>query len=38
MELKEIGCNNVDWFQWAEDSDQWWAVVNVEMNMWSLLE
>jgi hypothetical protein len=32
MELTEIGWEGVDWMQLAQDRDQWWALVNMEMN------
>jgi hypothetical protein len=31
MDLKEIGCQDVDWVQLAQE--QWWALVNVVMNL-----
>jgi len=32
LELREIRWEGVDWMQLAQDSDQWWAVVNTVMN------
>lgn len=29
MDLKEIGWEDVDWFQLAQDDDQWQATVNM---------
>jgi hypothetical protein len=36
MDLKEIGCRNVDWIQLAQDRDRWWALVNTVINLWIL--
>jgi hypothetical protein len=33
MDLKEIGSEVVDWVQPAQDRDQWWAPVNIVMNL-----
>jgi 3-oxoacyl-ACP reductase-like protein len=36
MDLKEIGCENVDWIcglHIAQDRDQWWTFVNTVMNV-----
>jgi hypothetical protein len=33
IDLKEMGCEDVDWVSLAWGSDQWWAVVNVVMNL-----
>jgi ribosome biogenesis protein Nip4 len=32
MYLREIGCEVVDWIHLAQDTDQWWALVNTVMN------
>jgi hypothetical protein len=32
MDLREIGWDGVDWFDLAEDRDQWRALVNAVMN------
>jgi hypothetical protein len=32
MDLREIGWEDVEWFQLAQDRGQWWSVVNV-MNL-----
>jgi uncharacterized membrane protein len=32
-DLKEIGCEGVDWIILAQDRDRWWAVVNAVMNL-----
>jgi hypothetical protein len=33
MDLREIGWECVDWIHLAQSRDQWWAVVNTEMNL-----
>jgi hypothetical protein len=33
MDHKEIGFGDVDWIQWAQDRDKWWALVNTVMNL-----
>ena len=33
MELKERGCDPVDWIEHAEDRDQWRAYVRAVMNL-----
>jgi hypothetical protein len=33
MDLTEIGWEVVDWIRLAQDRDQWWAVVNMLMNL-----
>jgi hypothetical protein len=33
MDLGEIGFGDVDWIQWAQDRDRWWALVNTVMNL-----
>jgi len=33
MDLREKGCEVVDWIHLAQDKDQWWAVVNTVMNL-----
>jgi hypothetical protein len=32
MDLREIGCDGVDWIDMAEDRDQWRALVNTVLN------
>jgi hypothetical protein len=32
-DLKEIGHDGVDWIHLAMDKVQWWAVVNMVMNL-----
>jgi hypothetical protein len=33
MDLREIGWENVDWIQLAQDRDRWRALVNTVMNL-----
>jgi hypothetical protein len=33
MDLREIGWNNVDWIDMAQDRDQWRALVNTVLNL-----
>jgi hypothetical protein len=33
INLKEIGCEGVDWIHLAQDRDQWRALVNAVMNL-----
>jgi hypothetical protein len=33
MDLREIGCDGVDWIELAQDRDKWRAVVNTVMNL-----
>jgi hypothetical protein len=28
-DLREIGCNNGRWIEWAQDRAQCWAVMNI---------
>jgi hypothetical protein len=32
IDLKEIGCDHVDWIDMAHDRDQWSALVNTVLN------
>jgi hypothetical protein len=34
LDLREIGINGVNWIQLAQDRVQWWAFVNMVMNLW----
>jgi hypothetical protein len=34
MDLREIVRGGVDWIHMAENRDQWWAAVNMEINLW----
>jgi hypothetical protein len=36
MDLKEIGCEGVDWIHETQDKDQWRALVNTVMELWVL--
>jgi hypothetical protein len=36
MNLKEVGWDDVDWINVAEDRDQWRALVNSVLNLWVL--
>jgi hypothetical protein len=31
--LREIGCDGVDWIDMAQDRDQWRALVNTVLNL-----
>jgi hypothetical protein len=33
MDLREIGFGDVDWINFAQDRDRWWAVVNTVTNL-----
>jgi len=33
MELQEVGWEGTDWIDLAQDTDRWWAVVKVVMNL-----
>jgi hypothetical protein len=33
MDLREIGCDGMDWVDLAQDGDQWRALVNTAMNV-----
>jgi hypothetical protein len=34
LHLREIGIDGVSWIQLAQGRVQWWAVVNMVMNLW----
>jgi hypothetical protein len=34
MDLREIGCDGVDWIDMVQDKDQWSALVNMVLNLW----
>jgi hypothetical protein len=34
MDLREIGWDDMDWIDLAQDRDQWRALVNAVMNLW----
>jgi hypothetical protein len=33
-DLREIGWEGEDWIHLPQTRDQWWAVVNMIMNLW----
>jgi hypothetical protein len=33
MDLREIGCDGMDWIDLAQDRDQWRALVSTVMNL-----
>ena len=33
IDLQEVGCEDMDWIQLAQDRDRWHALVNVVMNL-----
>jgi hypothetical protein len=33
MELREIGWEDVDWMHLAQDTDQWWDFVNLQVSL-----
>jgi hypothetical protein len=33
MDLREIGWEGVDWIHLTQNGDQWWALVNMVMNL-----
>jgi len=33
IDLKEMGCDSVDWIYLTEDRDQWWTLVNMVMSL-----
>jgi hypothetical protein len=34
MGFREIVLEDLDWIHWAQDRDQWRAVVKTVMNLW----
>jgi hypothetical protein len=34
IDIREIGWENVDWIDLAQDRGQWRALVNTVMNLW----
>jgi hypothetical protein len=33
MDLRKIGCEDVNWIHLAQDRDEWWVLVNTVMNL-----
>jgi hypothetical protein len=33
MDLKEVGCEGMDWIERAQDGDRWRELVNAVMNL-----
>ena len=33
MDLQEVGCQDNDWIELAQDRDRWWALANGVMNL-----
>jgi len=33
MDLQEVGRGSMEWIKLAQDSDSWWALVNVAINL-----
>ena len=33
MDLQEVGCGAMDWFELARDMDRWRGLVNAVMNL-----
>jgi hypothetical protein len=38
MGLREVDWGGMEWFDLAQDRDQWSALVNTVMNLWEILE
>jgi hypothetical protein len=34
MDLREVGCGDMDWIGLAQDRDRWRTLVNAVMNLW----
>ena len=35
MDLKEVGCDAMNWMDLVQDQDQWRAYVRAVMNLWN---
>ena len=33
LKLKELGCDSIDGIHVAQESDKWWVIVNVPINL-----
>ena len=33
MDVKEVGCEGIDYTELAQDRDRWWTLVNAVMNL-----
>jgi hypothetical protein len=33
LDFKVVGCKDVDWIHLVQDRIQWWALVNMVMNL-----
>jgi hypothetical protein len=34
MDLREIKWKGADWMHFNQDKDQWWALMNMVINLW----
>jgi hypothetical protein len=34
MDLREVGCEEVDWMHLAQDRGHWWVLMNTVMSLW----
>jgi hypothetical protein len=34
MEVREVGCGNMDWIDLDQDKDKWRALINTIINLW----
>jgi hypothetical protein len=33
MDIREVGWEDMNWIELAQDRDRWWALVNAVMNL-----